>query len=45
MATVQICTAPDAPFVSIVIDGGSVSNVNTKPAQATLPFADMVLFA
>jgi hypothetical protein len=44
MATVQICTAPDAPFVSIVIDGGSISNVNTKPAQATLPFADMVLF-
>ncbi|HEY1909770.1 MAG TPA: hypothetical protein VGG73_02510 [Vicinamibacterales bacterium] len=45
MCNVQICTAPDAPFVSIIIDGGSVSNVNTKPAQPTMPFADMVLFA
>ena len=34
LATVQISTAPDLPYVSIQIDGGLVSNVNTKPAGA-----------
>ncbi len=33
LATVQISTAPDLPYVSIQIDGGLVSNVNTKPAR------------
>lgn len=28
----QISTAPDAPFVGIQIDGGTVSNVDLKPA-------------
>ncbi|HKA00350.1 MAG TPA: hypothetical protein VKE70_27755 [Candidatus Solibacter sp.] len=31
LATVQISVAPDAPYVSILIDGGTLSNVNTKP--------------
>ena len=31
LATVQISVAPDAPYVSILIDGGSLSNVDTKP--------------
>jgi hypothetical protein len=34
---VQISTAADAPYVSILIDGGSVSNVNTKPIEHPLP--------
>ena len=38
MATVQISTAPALPYVSILIDGGTVSNVNTKPATAVMPF-------
>jgi hypothetical protein len=39
VATVQVSTARDYPYVSIQIDGGLVSNVNTKPADdaATLP--------
>ncbi len=37
MATVQISTAPDHPYVSILIDGGMVSNVNTKPAKSVMP--------
>jgi hypothetical protein len=37
MCTVQISTAPDLPYVSILIDGGMVSNVNTKPPLAVLP--------
>lgn len=31
LVTAQISTAPGAPYVSIQIDGGEVSNVNTKP--------------
>ncbi|HEY1379877.1 MAG TPA: hypothetical protein VGF55_23955 [Gemmataceae bacterium] len=31
VATVQVSTARGAPYVSIQIDGGLVSNVNTKP--------------
>lgn len=31
LATVQISLAPNAPYVSIQIDGGTLSNVNTKP--------------
>ncbi len=31
LATVQFSTAPDAPYISIIIDGGITSNVNTKP--------------
>ena len=38
MATVQISTSPEHPYVSILIDGGKVSNVNTKPPTAVLPF-------
>jgi hypothetical protein len=33
VATVQFSTAPEAPYVSIQIDGGQTSNVNTKPAN------------
>lgn len=42
MCTVQISTAPELPYVSILIDGGMVSNVNTKPATAILPIAEAV---
>ncbi|HEX6861302.1 MAG TPA: hypothetical protein VF414_00720, partial [Thermoanaerobaculia bacterium] len=31
--TVQVCTSAETPYVSIQIDGGLVSNVNTKPAD------------
>ncbi|HWM89250.1 MAG TPA: DinB family protein [Thermoanaerobaculia bacterium] len=31
--TVQVCTSPETPYVSIQIDGGLVSNVNTKPSD------------
>jgi hypothetical protein len=31
VATVQVSTSRDFPYVSIQIDGGMVSNVNTKP--------------
>ncbi|MEQ1828521.1 MAG: hypothetical protein ABL921_21340, partial [Pirellula sp.] len=37
IASVQISTASDRPFVSILIDGGNVSNVNTRPANETPP--------
>lgn len=37
VATVQISTAPDAPYVTILIDGGTLSNVNTKPAEDPIP--------
>ena len=37
MATVQISTAPDASYVSILLDGGMLSNVNTKPAKSVMP--------
>ena len=43
VASVQVSTAPDAPYVSILIDGGLMSNVNTKPAKAVLPFAEWSL--
>lgn len=33
LATVQFSTAPDAPYISIIIDGGITSNVNTKPTD------------
>ena len=36
-ATVMISTAPDAPYVSILIDGGLVSNANLKPATTPVP--------
>jgi hypothetical protein len=41
LATVQISTSPALPYVSIQIDGGLVSNVNTKPAKAVYPLADL----
>jgi hypothetical protein len=44
MATVQISTAADMPYVSILIDGGMVSNVNTKPEKAVLPLPEYELF-
>jgi hypothetical protein len=34
---VQVSTAPDAPYVAIIIDGGTLSNVNTKPPQNPVP--------
>jgi len=37
VANVQISTAPDAPYVTILIDAGQVSNVNTKPPQIPIP--------
>jgi hypothetical protein len=39
MATVQISTSQALPYVSIQIDGGLVSNVNTKPETAVYPLA------
>jgi hypothetical protein len=39
MATVQISTSATYPYVSIQIDGGLVSNVNTKPEKAVYPIA------
>jgi hypothetical protein len=44
IATVQISTAPQMPYVSIIIDGGALSNVNTKPEEAVLPIPDFKLF-
>ncbi|HEX4567247.1 MAG TPA: hypothetical protein VH138_11485 [Vicinamibacterales bacterium] len=41
MATVQISTSGEMPYVSIQIDGGVVSNVNTKPAKAVYPLEDL----
>ena len=40
----QISTAPDAPYVSIQIDGGVLSNVNTRPASAVIPIPEYPLF-
>jgi hypothetical protein len=39
VATVQISTAPDRQYVSILIDGGITSHVNTRPPDrdSTLP--------
>ncbi len=37
VASVQISTAPDAPYVTILIDGGQLSNVNLKPAEIPIP--------
>lgn len=39
MATVQVSTSPALPYVTILIDGGLISNVNTKPATAVYPIA------
>ena len=36
-ATVQVSTAPDAPYVHIMIDGGFLSQANTKPAVSPVP--------
>jgi hypothetical protein len=44
IATVQISTAPEMPYVSILIDGGLLLNVNTKPAKAFLPIPGIELF-
>jgi hypothetical protein len=41
MATVQVSTSPALPYVSILIDGGLVSNVNTKPAKAVHPVGEV----
>jgi hypothetical protein len=39
VVTFHVSTAPDFPYVSVQIDGGLVSNVNSKPADeaTTLP--------
>jgi hypothetical protein len=42
LATVQISVAPDAPYVSILIDGGSLSNVDTKPLP-DIPIAKSIV--
>jgi hypothetical protein len=39
VATVQVSTAAEAPYVSIQIDGAYVSNVNTKPEVDEATFA------
>jgi hypothetical protein len=39
IATVQVSTAPDLSYVSIMIDGGLVSNVDTKPPKVVLPLS------
>ena len=44
MATVQISTNALLPYVSILIDGGMTSNVNTKPAKAVYPPAETAVF-
>ena len=36
VASVQICTSRQFPYVSVLIDGGATSNVNTKPAEMAL---------
>ena len=33
VVSVQVSTAPAAPYVSILVDGGATSNVNTRPAE------------
>lgn len=37
LANVRISTAPDSPYAGIHVDGGFVSNVNTKPAESPVP--------
>ena len=37
VATVHISAAPDAPFISVLVDGGQIIDLNTKPADPTLP--------
>ena len=37
IATVQVSLSPEFPYVHIQVDGGSVSQANTKPAGVPLP--------
>jgi hypothetical protein len=37
LANVSISVAPDAPFVGIQLDGGTLSNVDTKPIDKPVP--------
>jgi hypothetical protein len=37
VATVSFSVAPDAPFIAIQIDGGTLSNVDTKPPDKPEP--------
>ena len=39
VASVQISTAPELSYVTIQIDGGLSSNVNTKPPKTVLPLS------
>jgi hypothetical protein len=39
VATVQVSTSRETPYVSIQIDAGDVSNVNTKPTQDESTYA------
>jgi len=32
----QVCTSPQFPYVSVLIDAGSTSNVNTKPLDIAI---------
>ena len=37
VANVQVCTNPQFPYVSVIVDGGFTSNVNTKPPVRPVP--------
>jgi hypothetical protein len=37
IATVHVSTAPSTPYVSIMIDGGQLSNVDIAPAKSPIP--------
>ncbi len=37
IASVQVSTFPNRPYISILIDGGRVSNINTRPSNETPP--------
>jgi hypothetical protein len=37
IATVQVSTAPSTPYVSIMIDGGQLSNADIAPAKSPIP--------
>jgi hypothetical protein len=37
VATVHISVTPGAPFISVLVDGGQIVDLNTKPANPTLP--------
>ena len=36
VATVHVCTSPTRPYVSILVDGGTTKNLNTRPVNRDL---------